>query len=202
MGIARRPGPVAWSGEEEPARAAEEIEFSWAGETSRHVGTLVHRWLQAMGENPAQGWNRERIAALQPSFKAELAGLGVPREEIAGAVERVSAALAQTLEDERGRWLLGPHPQARCELRLTGVLDGKRVDAVMDRTFVDEKGVRWIVDYKTGAHEGAGVEGFLDRERERYSAQLARYAALMRGLDERPVRLGLYFPLLKGWREW
>jgi hypothetical protein len=58
------------------------------------------------------------------------------------------------------------------------------------------------VDYKTGTHEGADVEGYLDRERQRYGAQLERYAALLRGIDPRPIRLGLYFPLLNGWREW
>jgi hypothetical protein len=58
------------------------------------------------------------------------------------------------------------------------------------------------VDYKTGTHEGADLEAFLDRERERYRPQLERYAQLMRGLDARPIRLGLYFPLLGGWREW
>ena len=39
-------------------------------------------------------------------------------------------------------------------------------------------------------------------EQERYRAQLERYATFMRMLDNRPVKLGLYFPLLKGWREW
>jgi hypothetical protein len=58
------------------------------------------------------------------------------------------------------------------------------------------------VDYKTGTHEGADVEAFLDREQERYRGQLEQYAALMRGTDSRPLRLGLYFPLLNGWREW
>ena len=82
------------------------------------------------------------------------------------------------------------------------MLDGELVDRVIDRTFVDENGVRWIVDYKTGTHEGGDVEAFLDREQERYRAQLEQYAALMRMLDNRPVKLGLYFPLLKGWREW
>ena len=43
---------------------------------------------------------------------------------------------------------------------------------------------------------------FLDCEQQRYRVQLDRYAALMRRIDERPVKLGLYFPLLKGWREW
>ena len=71
----------------------------------------------------------------------------------------------------------------------------------LDRTVI-ENGVRWIVDYKTGTHEGGDLEAFLDREQERYREQLEQYAALMRALDGRPVKLGLYFPLLKGWREW
>jgi ATP-dependent exoDNAse (exonuclease V) beta subunit len=76
------------------------------------------------------------------------------------------------------------------------------VNVIVDRTFVDADGTRWIVDYKTGTHEGADVEAFLDREQERYRGQLEQYAALLRVLDPRPIRLGLYFPLLNGWREW
>jgi len=34
--------------------------------------------------------------------------------------------------------------------------------------------VRWIVDYKTGTHEGGDLEEFLDREQERCRAQLER----------------------------
>jgi ATP-dependent exoDNAse (exonuclease V) beta subunit len=68
---------------------------------------------------------------------------------------------------------------------------------VIDRLFHDESGQRWIVDYKTSGHEGGAVEAFLDRERERYAAQLRGYA---RALGE-AQRLGLYFPLLGGWRE-
>jgi ATP-dependent exoDNAse (exonuclease V) beta subunit len=76
------------------------------------------------------------------------------------------------------------------------------VSIVIDRTFVDESGVRWIVDYKTSAHEGADLEAFLDNERERYRPQLERYANLLRPLGAEPIRLGLYFPLLSAWREW
>jgi len=73
---------------------------------------------------------------------------------------------------------------------------------VFDRTFVDAEGVRWIVDFKLSRHEGADKEAFLDAERERYRDQLEKYARAMHGMDQRPVRLGLYFPLLRGWREW
>ncbi|HVS26976.1 MAG TPA: UvrD-helicase domain-containing protein [Burkholderiales bacterium] len=180
----------------------DEVEFSWASETAKHAGTIVHRWLQAIGEEQKQNWDRSRIEALRPSFKAELLSVGVPQEEINAAVDRVAAALVQTLEDKRGRWLLGSKREAHCEWRLTGLLDGELVDVAIDRTFVDESGVRWIVDYKTGTHEGGDLEEFLNREQERYRKQLEQYAALMRMLDSREIRLGLYFPLLKGWREW
>jgi hypothetical protein len=73
---------------------------------------------------------------------------------------------------------------------------------VVDRTFVDSEGTRWIVDFKLSRHEGADRDAFLDSENERYRPQLERYARVVRGLDARPIRLGLYFPLLHAWREW
>jgi len=48
------------------------------------------------------------------------------------------------------------------------------------------------------AHLGGGWAGAVG-ERERYREQLERYAV---ALAVGPSKLGLYFPLLKGWREW
>ena len=46
-------------------------------------------------------------------------------------------------------------------------------------------------------------ESFLDRERERYREQLERYARVLQALEgPSPTSLGLYFPLLNGWRDW
>lgn len=183
-------------------RAGGEVEFSWASETAKHVGTVVHRNLQAIVRDGLPRWNVERVEAKRAVYRRDLARLGVPESEMQNAVVRVVEALTAVLTDQRGRWVLGPHEQAESELRLTGVLDDEIVSVAIDRTFVDEAGTRWIVDYKTGVHEGGDVEGFLDREQQRYRVQLERYAALMRAMDARPIRLGLYFPLLGGWREW
>ena len=68
---------------------------------------------------------------------------------------------------------------------------------VIDRLIRDESGTRWVVDYKTSRHEGADIEGFLDREQKRYAAQLDAYAAALGGASR-----GLYFPLHAGWHEW
>ncbi len=209
--------PSGWKSPEPPAAVAwqppagpqyegksphDEVEFSWASETAKHVGTVVHRFLQIVAEEGIARWDAARVASLREVFARDLQRLGVPDAERKGAVARVHDALAACLAAERGRWVLGAHAQARVELRVTGTLTGEIVSVAMDRTFVDERGTRWIVDYKTGVHEGGSVEEFLDRERERYRPQLERYAALMRGMDDRPIRLGLYFPLLNGWREW
>ena len=66
----------------------------------------------------------------------------------------------------------------------------------IDRYFRDDSGKHWVVDYKTGEHRG-DVEKYLDEQQKRYAAQLDAYAAALEG-----ARRGLYFPLLKGWREW
>jgi hypothetical protein len=51
----------------------------------------------------------------------------------------------------------------------------------IDRLIRDAKGIRWVMDFKTSRQERADVEGFLDREQQRYAAQLDAYAAALGG---------------------
>ncbi len=186
-----------------PPEEAPAIEFDWAGETARHVGTVVHRYLEFFGR-----LDRDRQRAFAPSehqarIRTLLRQCGVLEEHLAAATDRVITALEQVLADPRGQWILSPeHAAARSEYPLTGLLDGIPRHFIVDRTFVDEHGTRWIIDYKTSRHEGGGLDAFLDREVERYRSQLEGYARLFAQKESRPIRLGLYFPLLNGWREW
>jgi ATP-dependent exoDNAse (exonuclease V) beta subunit len=183
------------------ASAQQPVEFDWATETARHVGTVVHRELQRIAREGTAGG--ASMAVTRRRYVDELAELGVPAERRQAAAERVASAVSRTLEDERGRWLLDArHSSSANELALTGRIDGTTVSVVIDRTFVDETGIRWIVDYKSSSHEGADLEGFLASEQERYRPQLERYASLMRHVGPEPIRLGLYFPLLSAWRSW
>lgn len=182
----------------------QEPPFDWVSLTSRHVGTLVHRELERMC--------RSRVAdaqmvsdASRERFRLELEELGVPADRSAEAAERVLAALRSTLEDARGRWLLGftgEIEQAEAELALSSAAGGQIVGGIIDRTFLDRTGTRWIVDFKTSVHEGGGLEAFLAQEVERYRPQLNRYAELMRAFKpNEKVKAALYFPLLRRWRE-
>jgi ATP-dependent helicase/nuclease subunit A len=194
------PPAALWSAPPAPQPDREAVEFSWAGETARHVGTVVHRWLQRIADDALDGWTPARVASLRPQLARELERRGVPPAECEAGADRAVRALVQTLQDERGRWLLGPRAEARSEYRVRRRVGNVLHSYVMDRVFRDDAGVRWIADYKTSSHEGGETGAFLDRERERYAGQLARYAAALGGA--RPTMLGLYFPLLAGWREW
>lgn len=187
-----------------PRNEKGDIEFLWASDTARHVGTVVHRVLRQIATQGPGSWSATRITARRPAHRTLLMQLGVRATELEQAAQQVETALARTLQDRRGRWLLDDtHHDSRCEYALTGVLDDEPVNIIIDRTFVDQDGTRWIIDYKTSRHEGGDLDAFLDNEQLRYRSQLERYAALISKLEEgHPIRLGLYFPLFGGWREW
>jgi ATP-dependent exoDNAse (exonuclease V) beta subunit len=179
------------------------IEFQWAGETARRLGTVVHRALQIIAREGATAWDQKRLQAAAPVLRTLLVQAGVGRGELDSALARSLDMLTRTLADPTAQWLLDPgHTDARSEYALSGILEGRLVTGIIDRSFVDADGVRWIVDYKTGGHEGGALEDFLAAERERYAAQLARYARLMRAREQRPVRLALYFPALTAFTDW
>jgi hypothetical protein len=184
------PAPARWTAPPE-GREEEPIEFSWAGETARHVGTVVHRWLQRIAEDELKGWDAARVESLRSRFELELKRRGVQSPQPAGRL--VEAALMNTIADERGRWLLGSHPKALNEHRLRGPARSFRIDRYIE----DAKGQKWVVDYKTSEHKGGNLGAFLDAERARYQSQLDAYARATGG-----ATAALYFPLLKGWREW
>lgn len=175
--------------------------FSWVGETARHIGTVVHAALEKFGTLaglPATA----SIEDERDSHLGQLRRHGVPEGELARATAVVTEALTRTVSNDRGRWIFdASHRDARSELALTGLCAGRLTNVVIDRSFVDRDGTRWVIDFKTSRHEGGGIEGFLEQEMQRYRVQLETYVALARGLGPQPVRAALYFPLLDAFRE-
>jgi ATP-dependent exoDNAse (exonuclease V) beta subunit len=169
----------------------------WEQQSRRHVGTLVHKILEQLTCQGAEGWPhagfyQDRV------LRRQLAGLGVPAHELSAAVTRIREAVERTLASQQGQWILHPHAEGACELELSGQLDGELVHAVIDRTFVDSSGIRWVVDYKTSAPKAAEkLATFVQRETEHYRAQLAGYTRLMAAMEpQREIRSALYFPLI------
>ena len=188
-----------------PPRAVvqEPVDFDWVRETARQIGIVAHRLLRRCAAEGLSPWPDPRIAAERERVVREFTASGLTALEAGAAADQVLRAIASTLADARGRWLFDPrHTDAHSEYALTGMRDGVLAHVVLDRTFIDAEGVRWIVDFKLSRHEGTGRDAFLDSERERYRQQLEDYARVASGLGPEPIQLALYFPLLAGWRAW
>ncbi len=168
------------------------VEYAWVGSDARVAGTLVHRWLKSVADA------KTSLAAVDEDsadaiFERWLDELGAPRTSRRDVVARVRLAIRRMADDERGRWLAeGP---GSAELSLTGVIDGVLTTGVIDRLRIDGD-QHWIVDYKTGSHEGGDLEGFIAAEKDRYREQLMRYRRLYAAYSGEAARCALYFPLL------
>ncbi len=177
--------------------------FDWAGQPARLTGIIVHRMLCLIAKQGLHVWNVERVRGCRVAWTAELEVQGLEPATIERALGDIERALRFSLDDPKGRWILDDtHRDARNEYDISGIVNGRPVRKVLDRTMTDADGVRWIIDYKAGVHRGADLDLFLDNERERYRSQLDGYAAMVSRMTNDPIRLGLYFPLARGWREW
>ncbi len=175
--------------------------YRWGSSSAVHIGTVVHAMLQWIAQQGVVQWVDRDLQPLQSRIVQQLRQLGVVEAERERAVAQVMAALQGVLSDPQGRYFLADHAEARSEWSLSALLEGELVHVTIDRTFVDEDGVRWIVDWKSSHHEGGGLEQFLDEEVIRYTPQLQKYGALLRQMEERPQRLVLYFPMHRQMRE-
>ncbi len=190
-----QPARLDWTPRLPPRERDIEIEFNWAGIQARRSGTVIHRLLERVGrigiENLDQAQRDRllrRIPALLRAMGSGLAGVNEATPEIARAFER-------TLDSETGQWILSNrHHQAACELPISGLLDGQLINAVIDRTFIDQDGTRWIIDYKSGYHEGGNLDNFLQEEATRYAVQLSNYRRLFEQMGETNIKTALYLP--------
>jgi len=177
-------------GVRQPDESTQEVTFDWAGSDAMRVGSVVHRCLQFIAEQQLSEWWNASI--VQRMLQEE----GVAIASVEAGVKKVRQALATTLNDEQGRWLLAAHASAECELPITVVDNGLVQKVIVDRTFIDKEDARWIIDYKTSPHEGGDIEGFLAEQKRRYADQLAAYKAALQSLEpERQIRTALYFTL-------
>ena len=157
------------------------------GTLEMDIGTLVHQYLEIIARDGLATWHSARLNTLRKRFKQYFRDLGHEPEEIDAAADIVHDTLQNAVSTDVGRWILGPHDDADCEVPLSspplepdsshhGAPEYQR--HVIDRTFIAD-GTRWIIDYKTlRLHQHEHIEATLEAKAESYRAQLKRYAAL------------------------
>ena len=157
------------------------------------VGSLVHRELHRISQCDL---NSDLFdSARMTSWRNYLQSEGMEDENIPRLLERTTRHLQNVLGDERGRHILNRDQlEAQSEAAYSAYTEGEFRNIVIDRTFIDEHGVRWIIDYKTTSFAPTKDEEDIVRySRQTHFAQLKRYAAILQAIDNRPVQCALYY---------
>ena len=132
------------------------------------------------------------LAAWRPRWQRELHAAGNDAADSRGYLEIIIQTLRNTLKDARGYWLLDyRHSGSACEYAL--LRQGERL--VIDRTFMDDEDVRWVVDYKITRNPDAGGS------HQRWVEQLMAYGRAFVHYKPQSVRCALYYPLQMRWEE-
>jgi ATP-dependent helicase/nuclease subunit A len=174
----------------------EEVPYEWAGTEARCLGNVLHRSFETIVKEGLDQWDERRVDQMKSSLEAALMAEGMSPLNLKDTTEKGLRALKNILKDEAGRKILKRHEYEEAEYALTFKDNRNFRTKIVDRTYVDEEGVRWIIDYKTGERKGGNVEGFFKQEIERYRSQLESYEQLIRLQGEtRPIKKALYYPL-------
>jgi ATP-dependent helicase/nuclease subunit A len=177
-------------------------QFSWSMDYLNHVGTIIHQFFQKACNEKLFDLDSSSFEEEKKDWEKKLIQLGVVKIHLAKSLDIIEKAIRNTWNDARGQWILShKHHEAKNEFSVSMCENNKVINYIIDRTFVDEVGIRWIIDYKTSELK-EDAAGFLERAKLHYAPQLENYAKVMKQLDHRPIKLGLYFPLFSGWSEW
>lgn len=157
------------------------------------LGIVLHDALRELSDGLPDALG-PYVRRSRSQWAERLAELGLGPDGVDTALTELARQLQVTLAEPDGRWLLGPRDGAESEASFTGLLDGSLVNIVVDRTFLDEEGTRWIVDFKSSrpAHDQS-LETFVSGQLANHASQLRRYRRVLAALDGQRIRAALYF---------
>lgn len=170
------------------------IELTTNNQLEIEIGNLVHEALQNYLSNK-QLLSKQGLSGLQNYWKKQLNGFSFTESEITHALAKIEESLLNTAENSNLSWIFDhEHKQSAAELALQSFANGYIRTHVIDRTFIDRQGIRWIIDYKSSEPSNKQpLESFIEEQVELYSRQLSRYKALFEGEENKGIKTALLF---------
>lgn len=172
--------------------------------TAQQVGIVLHRILHLLSQQSLEALEKAATTYHAIYLRRQLLALGMHKDQLETAIASLRQALLALCQDERAAWILSQkHREIHSEYALTAKVDNNYKQYIIDRTFIDDEGLRWIIDYKSSQpRPDESIHDFYNRAQLDHATQLTAYGALFAQLEEGPIYLGLYFPLFQGWHSW
>jgi ATP-dependent helicase/nuclease subunit A len=187
----------------EETKANQSYILNLPNNTLKNIGIVIHNCLSNLSKICLNNWLEKNLEQQRDIWQKQLIQLGTI-DNLTENINVIEKTVTTTLHDPNGQWILNKnHQDAQNEYQITLIENTEIRHLIIDRTFVDN-GIRWIIDYKTSTFNDndLNIKDFLSHQFQLHHNQLETYAKAMRYLDNRPIRLGLYFPMFAGWYEW
>ena len=161
----------------------------------RAVGLVFHELMSRLGL-PEAGSSiplSEKLAQLEHSITPRLRHHCHPEPSIDSSKARIVDMAQNTLDCEKGQWILHNYETAANEQALRRRVGDIWRRLIIDRLFVDGN-CCWIIDYKTARATG-NLQSFMAAQNERYAVKMASYREAIAATGQfTEVRAALYFP--------
>jgi len=170
----------------------------WGVDYNRQRGILIHRILNKIHSVGIEAWKLNNFDSLTSSWRTQLMQEGVPRYIAPAIVKDIHTEITNILSDSTALWILERKSiQDRTEYKLSCQTSGIPTDYIIDRCFIEDD-IQWLIDYKTSEpNQDESEQQFVQRIVSDSRTQLSKYAALLSGLNELPVRSAVYITRLQ-----
>jgi len=164
----------------------------------RSMGILLHRALRQVAVEGVDEFNQQRLDKMEKSWPAQLQEMGVGASD--KDISEIRSAIRTTTEHAKGRWILKHHADTDISEKAFGyrnLSDKENAgSSIIDRSFVDESGVRWIIDYKlSNPRKDEDIDEFEARQIHMYEEKMRHYRDIYRAIEpQRTIKMALYFP--------
>jgi ATP-dependent helicase/nuclease subunit A len=157
----------------------------------QQLGKVIHSSIEKIA-NIKTTLSLEILKQIFSHIKSELIELNIYSDD---SFEFIVSVLEKCLSDPSFIWIMSlNHKNIKNEYVIASIDNKKLKKHVIDRTFICEDNIRWIIDYKTSQPKTTSIEIFLKEQQKLYSSQLQRYGKLFT-YEKRKIKLALYFPL-------
>lgn len=170
----------------------------WQPNWVNQAGTVLHRILAHIASIGIENLNPSYFASLNEICKKYLRMSGLVHHDEEKAVQLVQQAMRAMIEDQFATKILSAkHKESYAEWRITNVENDKLQQLRLDRVFVDNSDILWLVDYKL-VQEQTNVSQAI----QEYTPQINQYIKVLQQIKpEYKLVAGLYFPLQTYWHE-
>lgn len=177
--------------------------FMLMNNVAKIIGVIVHLALQNIAKYSLAWWQKRNPNQQHLYLTQQLTHAGVLASNLTEAIQISHRMIENCIHDVRGKWILHDHLDAHSEYAISTIIDNEIKNFIIDRTFVDDENVRWIIDFKTSTFTTGQLDTFLESEYEKYKGKMqSYYQAFQQKQENRAIHLGLYFPAIPAWKAW